>query len=182
MSPSLYDVGINPYIGAFEAFKAIFQKAKDHAGAEADSYVTARLYEDMHPLSYQVQVVTQMALHCVEKLLPHLEVPLTFEDNETTMDDLIARAEKGLAIIRTIDPKDLEGIEDNVVEFSPRPPMDIVVTDGKGYSLGYTIPNLYFHLTTAYAILRMKGVPLGKMDYWLPCLETHVHSLYRYVK
>jgi hypothetical protein len=181
MSPSLYEIGINPYIGAFEAFKAIFQKAKDHAGIEADSYLTARLYEDMYPLSYQVQVVTYMAIDSIEKLVPHLDVP-KLEDNETTMQDLIARAEKGLDMIRKIDPKDLEGVEDKVVQFSPRAPMDVVVTDGKGYALGFTTPNLYFHLTTAYAILRMKGVPLGKMDYWLPCLETHVHSRHKYIK
>ncbi|EHK16515.1 uncharacterized protein TRIVIDRAFT_227375 [Trichoderma virens Gv29-8] len=182
--PTLYQLGIDPYIRAFETFKAIFQKAKEHAGAEADSFVTTRLYADMYPLTYQIWVVYAMAASvCLEKLLLEIERPEVGDHKDLkTMDDLIACADKGLKLMRKIKPGDLEGVEDKIIEFSPRPPMDIVVTDAMGFALGWTTPNLYFHLTTAYALLRMKGVPLGKMDFWMPMLEPFVHSRHKYAK
>lgn len=182
-SPTLYQLGIDPYIRAFKAFKAIFQKAKEHAGAEANSFITTRLYPDMHPLTYQIWVVYAMAAStCLEKLLPEMERPEVGDHKDLkTMDDLIACADKGLKLMRKIKPSDLEGVENKVIEFSPRPPMDIVLTDSMGFVLGWTTPNLYFHLTTAYALLRMKGVPLGKMDFWMPMLEPFVHSRRQYI-
>jgi hypothetical protein len=181
-SPTLYQLGIDPYIRAFEAFKAMFEKAKEHAGHEADSFVTTRLYPDMRPLTYQIWVAYAMAAKvCLEKLLPEMERPEAGDHNDLkTMDDLIECADKGLELMRKIKPSDLQGVEDKVVEFSPRPPMDIVVTNGMGFALGWTTPNLYFHLTTAYALLRMAGVPLGKMDFWMPMLEPFVHSRREY--
>lgn len=184
VSPTLYQLGIDPYVRAFNVFKVILQKAKEHAGAEADSLVTARLYADMYPLTYHIWVVYAMAAStCLEKLLPEMERPEVGDHKDLkSMDDLITCSDKGLELMRKIKPGDLEGVEDKIVEFSPRPPMDIVVTDATGFALGWTTPNLYFHLAIAYAILRMNGVPLGKMDFWMPMLEPFVHSRLVYAK
>lgn len=173
----LYDVAIAPYLRAFQAFENILQKAKDHAGAGADAFVSARLHEDMYPLSYQVQVVTHMASHTLEQLLPHRRSILVLEDNEKTIDDLIARLKGVLELMQQIEASELEAAHGNVVNFViPRPGMGGVKTDSTGYSLGFILPNIFFHVTVAYAILRKEGVPVGKTDYWMPFLNSYILS------
>jgi hypothetical protein len=86
----------------------------------------------------------------------------SWEDNETTMEQLIERAENTLALLKNLDPKILEGAEKNICSVRGE---DMT---GRQFMLGFGMPTLFFHLQTAYAILRMNGVPLGKDDYMEP--------------
>ncbi|KAJ2969702.1 hypothetical protein NQ176_g8531 [Zarea fungicola] len=128
-----------------------------------------------------------MAHHTLERLVPHRYAQLTLEDNENTMDDLIERLNRTQAILQQIDATELEAADLESTEFEstqfhavkfevPRPGMGGVTTDRTGYALGFILPNLFFHTTVAYGILRKEGVPVGKTDYWLPFLYPQIVS------
>ncbi len=162
---TLYDITADLFTKALESLRTILQKAKSHDPSNADSFVSARLYEDMLPLSFQIQVVSNTAKKTFERLLPSKGPYPVFPDDEKTLDELIARVEATLEIVRRITPEDLAGVDDKAVQFGIGPGMPDAESTGGRYVLGYSIPNLMFHLTTAYAILRAQGVPLGKRDY-----------------
>lgn len=84
------------------------------------------------------------------------------EDNPTTQSQLMAHAEETIGRLKSIDPKTLEGMGSKIVE------LPLGKTMGENYILGFAVPSIFFHLSTAYGILRMKGVPLGKRDYLEP--------------
>lgn len=127
---------------------------------DADTFPSASLIDDMKPLIFQIQSVS----HTVTKTLSKLTGTKIegWEDNETTMEELIARAEKTLALLKDIDRKSLEGRD--AIEIK----MPMGQFTGTQFILGFGVPNMFFHLQIAYAILRMKGVPLGKDDYLTP--------------
>ncbi|KAK5659411.1 hypothetical protein OQA88_612 [Cercophora sp. LCS_1] len=174
MSPvTFYDASIGLYIKAFDALLVILKKAKTHAGDDADSYVTAKLIDDMLPLSFQVQVVSNTSKKALERLVPQKGPYPVWEDNEKTFDELIARSEETLALLKKITPEDLEGKESEVVELKLGP-RGTATAEAKGYAFGYALPNVFFHVMTTYTILRMKGVPVGKMDYLTSFLEPNL--------
>lgn len=130
----------------------------------------------MQPLNFQVQIITntpkKTVIALTEKTDPAWAIYEKSMDDIcarvardlTTMDDLIALTESTLALLRTLDPAEVAGLEDKQVELKlvTRPHMPLL---GREYVLGYAVPNFFFHLSTAYGILRMKGVPLGKVDF-----------------
>ena len=126
---------------------------------EADTLPSDRLIKDMQPLSFQVRSVSNTVTRSLKRLIGVVEA---WEDNETTIGQLITRAEKTLALLQSIDPGKLEGKDTVTVELPSGQ------FTGKQFILGFGLPNLFFHLQTAYAIFRMKGVPLGKADYMEP--------------
>lgn len=154
----IYDISVGTYIGGLKVLVNILKKAA--LQPDADTFPSARLIDDMNPLSFQVQSVSNTVSRSLKRLM-ETDVE-SWEDNETTMDQLIERAEKTLALLESIDPKTLEGRENTVVKVAGEE------ITGKQFILGFGMPNLFFHLQTAYAILRMKGVPLGKDDYLGP--------------
>jgi uncharacterized protein len=115
----------------------------------------------MYPLSRQVQIATDMAKGCAARLAG-LEVP-TYEDNEKTFADLQARIAKTVAFIQTVTPEQINGKEDLTVSLKIRGTEKNFI--GLPYLLNFVLPNLYFHITTTYSILRHNGVELGKLDY-----------------
>lgn len=176
MAPiTLYDITFGLHIKTFEAFKAILQKAKDHAPEESASYPSARIYEDMLPLSFQVQQASTIAKNTAAGFVPTCTAAReVWEDNETTMDDLLVRVDKTLAMLRTIKPEDVtEEIRDTIYERTLGGSGFSFRSDGSGMALGLGLPNMLFHVTTAYCILRSKGVPLGKVDFQTPFLMPH---------
>ncbi|KAK3345946.1 hypothetical protein B0T25DRAFT_550686 [Lasiosphaeria hispida] len=176
MAPiTLYDNSIDLFIKAHEVLKHILEKAKQHAPEESASFPTARLYEDMRPLSFQVQSVSSYSAKCVERVLPHKAPFPAWEDDETTLDQLFARIDESLAFLKGIEAKDLDGLEEKVLEIQMGRGSSIAI-EGKGYALGIAVPNVFFHVSMAYAILRMKGVPLGKKDFSSPYVEPYVLS------
>jgi hypothetical protein len=155
---SIYDISVGTYIGGVTVLVNILKKAA--LQPDADTLPSASLIEDMLPLSFQVQSVSNTVSRSLKRLLQS-DVQ-SWEDNETTMEQLIGRAENTLALLKGMDPKTFEGAEKNVCKVAGEE------MTGRQFILGYGMPNLFFHLQTAYAILRMKGVPLGKDDYMGP--------------
>ncbi|KAH6847589.1 hypothetical protein B0I37DRAFT_147822 [Chaetomium sp. MPI-CAGE-AT-0009] len=157
---SVYDATIGVCTHALLTLLDIMKKAQAHP--EAETLASARLIDDMLPFSTQIIIATNFAKKFVERLAAReLEV---WEDNETTFDQLVARVQKTLDLLKTVSPADIEaaGAQTVSLKVGPFDPVDATVTQ---YVLGYGMPNLMFHLTTAYDIMRMKGLELGKQDF-----------------
>jgi hypothetical protein len=139
---------------------------KAEADAEARKidpqvFVNGRLAPDMLPLMRQVQIMTDQAKGAASRLAG-LEPP-KWADDEKTFADLHARIAKAIAHIATFKPEQFEGAETRSIELKfPNATLNFT---GKDYFLGFVLPNFYFHYTTAYAILRHNGVPIGKTDF-----------------
>jgi uncharacterized protein len=123
--------------------------------------VNARLAPDMYPLSRQVQISTDMVKGCAAKLAG-LEIP-NYENGETTFADLQARTAKTIAFLQTVNAGQLNGTEGRTITFKIRDTEFSFL--GQTYLLNFVLPNLYFHITITYAILRHNGLEIGKMDY-----------------
>ena len=164
MALSMYDVSVPVFIRALTNLAAILEKGAAHAkaqGMDAAELIQTRLIADMDPLASQVQRASDSAKGCAARLAG-IEVP-SFPDTETTFVELQERIAKTIAYLKTIRPEQLEGSDARVVELKLR--NGPITFDGKSYLLGFALPNFYFHVTTAYDILRHKGVQIGKMDF-----------------
>lgn len=120
-----------------------------------------RLAPDMYPLTRQVQIATDMSKGCVSRLAG-VDIP-AYEDKEASFGELIARIEKCIAYIEGFKPAQIDGTEDKAITL--KFPNGEYAFTGLAYLQGFVLPNVYFHSTTAYAILRHCGVPLVKMDF-----------------
>ncbi|KAL6406101.1 helix-turn-helix- domain containing protein type [Ilyonectria robusta] len=165
-SLTLYDVSIVLLQRGMSTLANLLKKASEHA--DATSFPAAKLYEDMLPLSSQVQRASNTAKSSITRLTG-VETE-AWNDSEKTFDELIARCEKTVSLLKSVDAKQVEGRETAKVELSLGSAGTRQFT-GKEYILTYVLPNFFFHLQTAYAILRMKGVPLGKGDFLGPFME-----------
>lgn len=121
----------------------------------------ARLAPDMLPLSFQVQSATDRAKLALARITGR-EAP-RWEDGEKTIEELRGRVQKALDLLATYTPSDLDGLEDKVVTFK-QAGADAQMP-AAAYLLDNVLPHFYFHVTTAYAILRHNGVPVGKRDF-----------------
>ena len=149
---------------ALENLKAVLAKGKAHAEERkiAESvFLNLRLYPDMFPLTRQVHIATDVARGAAARLAG-VEPP-TLDPDEQDFDDLIGRVDKTLEFMRSLDPKNFEGAETREIT-RPVGGKPHVFT-GTNYLMQYSLPNVFFHVTTAYAILRHNGVPLGKADF-----------------
>jgi len=158
----LYDATIGVSTHSLETLLDLLKKAQAHP--EADTLAATRLYPDMLPFSSQVLIVSNFAKKNVERLTARtLDV---WADDETTLEQLVARVEKTLDLLKTVKPEDLDGWSgsDRTTEIKIGP-FDPVQATASQYVLGYSLPNLLFHLSIAYGLLRMKGLELGKADY-----------------
>ena len=124
--------------------------------------VTYRLAPDMLPFSRQIQIACDAAKNGVARI-SGVEAP-KFEDNEATFDELRARIAKTLAWLDTVPAEKLNGTEDTDITF-PVGRESTRTMKAEAYLKHWVLPNLFFHVTTAYAILRHNGVDLGKADY-----------------
>ena len=167
MSISLYDVSIPVFTLSLNNLSAILDKAESHAEAKnVDPKVIpqARLIVDMLPLSSQIQIACDTAKGAAARLAG-VEVP-RHEDTEATLAELRARVAKTLDFIKTIKPEQLQGAETRevVLQF----PQTTLKFTGINYLTNFVLPNFFFHVTTAYALLRKNGVDLGKRDFLGP--------------
>ncbi len=164
MKISMYDACVPPGIRMMNNLAAVLEKAAAHAEArkiEPEVLVNARLAPDMFPLSRQVQIASDAVKAGAARVAG--ATPPSFEDNEKTLADLIARAKKTVAYLETLKPEQFEGVEDRTVTWKTRSGEKSM--RGLPFVLHQMLPNLHFHCTTAYDILRHNGVELGKMDY-----------------
>ena len=161
---SMYVVAILPLKRALNNLAHILKKGEEYADAKKIEHavlLNARLYPDMYPIIRQVQIATDMSKGAAARLAG-LAVP-SYEDNEVTFADLQARIAKTLAFIDTINTTQLENSEKCDITITVRK-VDLHFT-GQDYLLKWVMPNVYFHVTTTYNILRHNGCELGKPDF-----------------
>ena len=162
MATELYDLTVPVFTRALKALSGLLDKAVEHAGeAGADALLSNRLIEDMHPLAKQVQIACDSAKLCTARL-SGAEAPVN-EDTETTVAELKARIASTLAFLASVPRAAIDGQEgkDVVLKF----PGGEWPFKGQGYVTGFALPNFFFHVTTAYGLLRQAGVPIGKRDF-----------------
>jgi hypothetical protein len=164
MQISMYQASAPRFVNTLKNLSAILDKAQAHADAkkiEPKVLTAARLFPDMFAMSRQVQSACDTAKGAVARLAG-VEVPV-HEDTEQTLEELKARIAKTIAFINTVKPSQVDGSEDKEVVLKFR--TGEVRMKGMQYLLGHAQPNFYFHVTTAYNILRHNGVEVGKKDY-----------------
>lgn len=143
---------------------SILEKAEAHAKAkniDPSVFLSARLAPDMHPLTRQVQMACDSAKGAIARLAG--KTPEAHADKETTFAELHARIARVIDIVNSFSPADLEGSETR--EITIQIPNAEFKFAGSDYLFTWVLPNFYFHITTAYAILRHNGVDLGKRDF-----------------
>jgi hypothetical protein len=150
--------GLNALSGVLDKAQA-FAEAKK---IDSSVLLNSRLAPDMFALTRQVQVATDLAKNGTARLAG-IEPP-RYEDNETTIDQLKARLAKTVAFLKTLDPKQIDASGDREITF-PLGPTHKGNMKGDDYLNHFILPNVYFHLTAAYAILRHCGVDVGKQDF-----------------
>ena len=164
MTFSIYQASVPVYSRRLEALSAILDKAAAYAEQrkiDPTVLVQARLYPDMLPLARQVQIACGHAVRGSARLSG--AEPTSLEEKATSFDDLKALISKTVALIKTVDAKKMEGMEDRDITF---PAGDRKITlKGADYLLHFSMPNFYFHVTTAYDILPHHGLEIGKDDF-----------------
>ena len=164
MSLSMYAATVPALRLMLKNLSAIMAKAQAHCEAkkiDPGAFLGARLYPDMLPFTAQVQIATDNIKGAAGRLTG-AEIP-KFEDNETSFAQLQARIDKTVAFLDTLTEVQFEGAaeRDIVLQLRDRK----VEFKGASYLLQWANPNVYFHITTAYALLRHGGVEIGKKDY-----------------
>jgi len=164
MTISMYQASVPVFIRMLNNLIAILEKTAAHAEARKIApavLLSSRLYPDMFPLSRQVQIASDTAKGGAARLAG--TEPPKYEDNETTFPELIERLRKTIAYLNTLKPAQIDGSEKRAVTLKVRDEM--LTFEGLTFLLNRVLPNLYFHISTAYAILRHSGVEIGKKDY-----------------
>ena len=148
-----------------ENVASILKKAERHAEKrkiDKNIYINALLIADMRPLTSQIQIGTDMIRLGMGRLA-NVKAP-SYKDNEKTFTDLQRRISKTITFLKKITQKKMEGSEDMEIKFSIRS-NEFKFKSGKDYLSKWIIPHFFFHMTTAYDILRSNGVNLGTRDY-----------------
>ncbi len=164
MKISVYDAAVKTGIRMMTNLAALLEKAAQDAEArkiDPAVFVGARLAPDMFPLARQVQIASDTAKIGAARLAG-VEAP-AWKDDEQTLPELVERARRTASYLETLQSAQFEGAEDRVVRWKSRSTEREMA--GLAYLLHHLLPNLHFHCTTAYLILRHNGVGLGKMDY-----------------
>lgn len=144
----------------------LLRKAEANAeerGIEAEVFLNARLAPDMWPLAKQVQVAAELAKNAPFRIAG--QTPPAYEGSPSSFSECYAVIEKAKADMAKVDAEDLDGKEGREFSVKMGPRGDVEFT-GVSYLSGFAIPNVYFHVTTVYNILRHNGVPLGKLDFF----------------
>jgi uncharacterized protein len=164
MTISMYQASVPPVIRCLQNLINILEKSAAHAEAKKIDpavLINSRLFPDMYPLSKQIQIVSDVTRRGAARLAG-LEAPAMVDD-ETTFPQLIDRLKNTIAYLETIAPAQIDGSEQKQI-ILPMGKHSIEMA-GMPYLISFILPNLYFHATTTYNILRHSGVELGKMDF-----------------
>ncbi|MEX2164570.1 MAG: DUF1993 domain-containing protein [Sulfuricaulis sp.] len=164
MTPSMYHASIPAFIRMMGNLAEVLKKGATHATSrkiDPTVLINSRLFPDMLPLARQVQIASDTAKGCAARLAG--QEPPKFEDNESTFPELLARTDKTVAFLKTFKPGQIDGTEDKTIHLKIGG--ESLTFKGMPYLLNFVLPNFYFHVTTAYDILRHNGVELGKKDY-----------------
>lgn len=164
MNISMYQASVPRFINALNNLSAILDKAQTHVDAkklDETALTSFRLYPDMLPMTRQIMIATDTAKGLAARLAG-VDIPV-YEDTEKTLSELKARITKTVSYLQTFKPEQIDGTEDKEIIIK-RGDKETRYT-GMQFLLGHAVPNVYFHVTTAYNILRHNGVEIGKRDY-----------------
>lgn len=164
MSINMYTLSIPAFIHSLNNLKHILQQGQIYADDKeisADILLNTRLFPDMLPLLRQVQIACDLSARGGARLAS-IDLP-QFEDNESSFIELFTRIDKSIGFLHELNAGQLNGSENKTIEFKAGG-YELSML-GLQYLTGFIKPNLYFHITTAYNILRHCGVPLSKLDY-----------------
>jgi len=167
MSFTVYDASISPMIRGLENLSKILDKAVAQAKSEdrdLNTLLEGRLAPDMFTFTRQVQVVSDTAKGCAARLSG--SEPPSFPDEERSFPELQQRLSKTIDYLKSFRPEQFQGAEERTVTL--KFPQGAMTFSGRDYVVGFAIPNFYFHVTAAYAILRNNSIAVGKMDYLGP--------------
>jgi hypothetical protein len=153
------------FVPMLRSLSSLLDKGAEHAKAkklDPATLVNARLAPDMFPLVQQVQIACDHAKGATARLTG--QEPPRFEDNEKTLDELKARIAKTIDYVQSVPASAYEGAEDRAIKF---PLIENLVFEANGfqYVRDWSLPHFYFHVVTAYDILRHNGIEIGKRDY-----------------
>ena len=165
MTLSMYQASVPVFLRAFDNLSAILDKGAAFAAAkkiDPSVLINARLAPDMFALARQVQIASDTVKGCVARLAG-IDIP-SFADTETSFAELKERLAKTAAFIKTVSAAQIDGSEGKPITMKVGPTRELSFT-GQSYLLSFVLPNLFFHVTAAYAILRHNGVEIGKTDY-----------------
>ena len=165
MTNSIYDLTIEPLLRTLKNLDAIVSKAEAYAAADDSldpaTLIQARLYPNMLPFVFQIRVATDTAKGAAARLSGN-EVP-SWADDEETFEEVHQRLGKAIDFLSGFKAEDFEGGLERTIELQLGP--EKVTFTGAKYIAHFVIPNFYFHVTTAYNILRHNGVVIGKRDF-----------------
>ncbi|PIP93783.1 MAG: hypothetical protein COW00_07820 [Bdellovibrio sp. CG12_big_fil_rev_8_21_14_0_65_39_13] len=163
MENLVHEIIVTSYIRNLKAMKTILAKAKAHADTnkfEVNRFMDMKLAPDMFNFTKQIQIATDNAKGAVARLAA-VEAPV-FADTESTWEEITSRLDQTIAFISKFKAEDFKNWSEQKITFPWYPGKAI---NGKDYLTGFAIPNFYFHLTTAYDLLRQNGVQIGKQDF-----------------
>ena len=163
MNVSVYEISIQQFILTLVNLKNILYKSELHAKAKNFDHqvlMNTRLFPDMFPLSKQIQTACDAAKFCAARLTD-VKAPV-FEDKEVTIENFIARIDNTIEYLKTISEEDFNHYAEKKIKFPWNPGQELA---GKDYLIQFALPNFFFHITTAYNLLRSCGVEIGKADY-----------------
>ena len=164
MSLSMHSTSVPYFVRALNNLSAILKKGAAHAQEneiDPSIFVTNRLFPDMLPLSSQVQIACDVSKGAAARFSGE-EAP-SFEDNESSFEELQERISKTIAFLNSVPAGKIDGTEEKAIKFQAGSiEIDFI---GATYLSMWALPNIYFHVTTAYNILRHNGVVLGKLDF-----------------
>ncbi|MDH5487669.1 MAG: DUF1993 domain-containing protein [Gammaproteobacteria bacterium] len=164
MTISMYRASVPVFIHMLSNLSAILDKGAAYAELKKIDpavLINSRLFPDMFALNRQVQIATDVTKGCAARLAG--QEPPSYADTETTFPELKARIDKTIAFLKTFKPEQIDSSEEKTVSLRVGgKPMTFL---GLTYLQHYVLPNLYFHTTTAYGILRHNGVEIGKKDF-----------------
>jgi uncharacterized protein len=164
MTLSMYQAAVPVFVRALGNLVHVLKKGEEHAKAKSvtgEVLLQTRLIPDMLPLVRQVQIACDMATRGAARLAG--VEPKSFEDNETTLEQVYSRIDRALEYVKTFKPEQIDGSEARTIVLKTR--TGEMTFDGQAYLLQFLIPNLFFHCTTAYNILRQAGTEIGKTDF-----------------
>jgi uncharacterized protein len=164
MTDSMHAFSVPVFTRTLRNLRAVLRVGEEHATAKGiapEVLLQTRLIPDMLPLVRQVQIVTDMAKNGCARLTA--TDPLPFPDDETTFEQLHARIDRCIAYVEGFDAARFEGSAERAISFRNR--TGELNFSGIEYLRTFVLPNLFFHASVAYAILRVAGAPLGKNDF-----------------
>jgi hypothetical protein len=164
MSITMHSASVPIFVRMLANVNTWLDKAEAHAAAkkfDTSVYLNTRLAPDMLPFTKQIQIACDTVKFCVARLAG-VDSP-KFEDNETTLAELRERISATIAYVKSVPAAQIDGSEEKDITLPRRD--GPLIMKGEAYLKHFVLPNFFFHLTTAYALLRHSGVEVGKMDY-----------------